>query len=93
VAYLPAVHLLGSYGPEEDAMIRTLILALALAAGSAAAFAYSGTEQEQSACRRDVVRHCRMVANENEFVILACLQANRPRLTVACRTVLESHGQ
>jgi hypothetical protein len=34
-----------------------------------------------------------MVANENEFVILACLQANRPRLTVACRTVLESHGQ
>src|SRR6266566_5500641 len=93
MTYLPAVQLLGSYGPEEDAMIRTLTLALALAAGSAAAFAYSGTEQEQSACRRDVVRHCRMVANENEFAILACLQANRPRLTVACRTVLESHGQ
>jgi Cysteine rich repeat len=74
-------------------MIRTLTLAFALTAGSAAALAYSGTEQEQNACRRDVVRHCRTVASEGEFVILACLQAHRPRLTSACRTVLESHGQ
>src|SRR6266568_1995535 len=42
MTYLPAVQLLGSYGPEEDAMIRTLTLALALAAGSAAAMS-SGT--------------------------------------------------
>ncbi|HEX9321647.1 MAG TPA: hypothetical protein VF913_05940 [Xanthobacteraceae bacterium] len=74
-------------------MIRTLILALAVSTVSAAAFAYSGTDQEQTACRHDVVRHCRSVVNENQFVILACLQSNRPRLTVACRTVLESHGQ
>ncbi len=74
-------------------MAHTLMLALAVSAVSAAAFAYSGTEQEQNACRRDVVRHCRNVANENEFVILACLQANRPKLTVACRTVLQNHGQ
>ena len=74
-------------------MIRTLMLALALTVVSAAAWAYSGSDQEQNACRRDVVRHCRNVANENEFVILACLQANRPKLTVACRTVLQNHGQ
>jgi hypothetical protein len=74
-------------------MIRTFTLAFAFAVVSAAAFAYSGTPQEQVACRHDVVRHCRTVANENEFVILACLQSNRPKLTVACRRVLESHGQ
>ncbi len=74
-------------------MIRTLALTFAFAVVSAAALAYSGTPQEQVACRHDVVRHCRTVANENEFVILACLQSNRPRLTVACRRVLESHGQ
>ena len=74
-------------------MTRILTFAFALAAVSTAAFAYSGTDQEQNACRRDVVRHCRLVANENEFVILACLQNVRPKLTVACRAVLESHGQ
>jgi Cysteine rich repeat len=74
-------------------MARTLMLALVVSAISPAAFAYSGSEQEQNACRRDVVRHCRSVANESEFVILACLQANRPKLTVACRTVLQNHGQ
>ena len=74
-------------------MIHTLMLASSISVFSVAALAYSGTEQEQNACRRDVVRHCRSVASENEFVILACLQANRPKLTVACRTVLQSHGQ
>jgi hypothetical protein len=74
-------------------MIRIRALTLAFTAASAAAFAYSGTEQEQNACRRDVVRHCRSVANADEFVILACLQNNRPKLTLACRAVLQSHGQ
>jgi hypothetical protein len=82
-------------GSEEDAMIHTLALASALGvvACCTAAFAYSGTTQEQAACRHDVIRHCRTVVNENQFVILACLQQNRPRLSVACRTVLQSHGQ
>ena len=76
-------------------MIHTLALgsALGIVACSTVAFAYSGTAQEQAACRHDVIRHCRTVANQNEFVILACLQQNRPRLSVACRTVLRSHGQ
>ena len=72
---------------------RTLVLACALSALSVAAFAYSGDESEQRACRRDVARHCRSVVKENQFIILACLQSNRPRLTTACRSVLESHGQ
>ena len=75
-------------------MIRTIALAaLAGTSVSAAAFAYSGTDKEQNACRHDVVRHCRTVVNENEFVILGCLKSVRPKLTAACRTVLESHGQ
>src|ERR1700724_1723990 len=72
---------------------RTLVLACALSALSVAAFAYSGDESEQRACRRDVARHCRSVVKENQFIILACLQSNRPRLTAACRSVLETHGQ
>jgi uncharacterized membrane protein SpoIIM required for sporulation len=81
-------------GAREDTMIRTLALAsVGFVAWSAGVFAYSGTDREQAACRHDVIRHCRTVASQNEFAILACLQQNRPKLSVACRTVLQNHGQ
>jgi hypothetical protein len=67
--------------------------ALALASWPGVVLAYSGTPQEQTACRRDVVKLCRSVADRDEFTILACLQGNRPKLTASCRGVLESHGQ
>jgi hypothetical protein len=90
-----AAHASGSYAPEEEVMIRTAILcfALALISCPTAALAYSGSPQEQVACRRDVVKLCRSVAGRDEFTILACLQGHRPKLTASCRGVLESHGQ
>ena len=74
-------------------MIRTLAFAFALTTISVAAFAYSGTDQEQKACQRDVVRHCRTVLDKSELVVLGCLQNVRPKLSASCRAVLESHGQ
>ena len=71
-----------------------LILAVAissLAVGVIASRA-QGTVQEEDACRPDVMRLCRAVAPDTGRV-LACLQANRARLSRACRTVLQRHGQ
>jgi hypothetical protein len=53
----------------------------------------SGTPDEQKACSRDVSRFCRQMMDQGDFVILACLQQNRPKLTAACRQVLTNHGQ
>jgi hypothetical protein len=53
----------------------------------------SGTPDEQKACSRDVSRFCRTLMDQGDFVILACLQQNRPKLTKACSQVLTNHGQ
>jgi hypothetical protein len=53
----------------------------------------SGTPEEQKACARDVQKFCRPVIDQGDFVILGCLQQNRPKLTAACNQVLTSHGQ
>jgi len=53
----------------------------------------SGTPEEQRACNRDVQRFCRHVIEQGDFVILACLQQNRPKLAAACEQVLKNHGQ
>jgi hypothetical protein len=53
----------------------------------------SGTPDEQKACSRDVSRFCRPLMDQGDFVILACLQQNRPKLTKACSQVLTNHGQ
>lgn len=53
---------------------------------------FSGTPQEQAACHPDAVKFCHD-AGSDEFRVLACLQKNRPQISVACRRVLESHGQ
>jgi hypothetical protein len=54
---------------------------------------HGGTEQEQKACARDVTKYCRPLMDQGDFVILACLQQNRPKLSAACNQVLVSHGQ
>src|SRR6266478_4280464 len=53
----------------------------------------SGTPEEQKACTRDVQRYCRLVMDQGDFTILACLQQHRPKLTKACDLVLRTHGQ
>lgn len=88
-------------------MYRTASLAfafmLAAAAGALAQFppqpappAMPGSEQERAACRPDVLKFCEAQVKANEgdvFGILACLKANRTRLSGACRQVLASNGQ
>jgi hypothetical protein len=72
-----------------------LVLTLLSASVSTGAIAQqrSGTPEEQKACSRDVSRFCRTLMDQGDFVILACLQQNRPKLTAACNQVLKSHGQ
>jgi hypothetical protein len=56
-----------------------------------AASAQSG--QPNSACTRDVSRHCRAVMNDGDQAVLACLKQNRPRLSKGCEKVLTDNGQ
>jgi hypothetical protein len=79
-------------------MMRKFLFALTLLSISASTGAIaqqqrSGTPEEQRACARDVQRFCRAVIDQGDFTILACLQQNRPKLTVACDQVLKNHGQ
>jgi len=67
-------------------------IVLTLMATPVAADQHSGTSSEQDACRRDVVRHCKGVAQE-DGVILDCLKAHHVKLSTPCRTVLPTHGQ
>jgi hypothetical protein len=70
-----------------------LALTLLSVPASTVALAHSGSEQEQQACTRDVQRYCRKLVDQGDFTILACLKENRPKLSLACRGVLVSHGQ
>jgi len=75
-------------------MFRKVVFALPLLliGYSAAGHAEKGTAGERESCRRDTVRLCKGVAPE-DGPMLDCLKTNRARLSVACRTVLETHGQ
>ena len=69
------------------------LLAVSVSTGAVAQQPRSGTPDEQKACSRDVSRFCRTLMDQGDFVILACLKENRPKLTKACNQVLISHGQ
>ena len=60
---------------------------------STGALAHGGTDQEGQACARDVQRFCRKLMDQGDLAILGCLKESRPKLSVACRNVLVSHGQ
>ena len=55
------------------------------------------SERERAACHPDVMKHCRELVRDDGqsdvFEILGCLQTNRPKISVACRQVLDNHGQ
>ena len=69
------------------------LLSVSISSGAIAQQQRSGTPDEQKACSRDVSRFCRPLMDQGDFVVLACLQQNRPKLTKACSQVLTSHGQ
>jgi hypothetical protein len=70
-----------------------ILLSLSFSTGAIAQQQRSGTPEEQAACSRDVQRYCRQIIDQGDFVVLACLQQNRPKLTKACDQVLKNHGQ
>jgi hypothetical protein len=74
-------------------LLALTLLSLSVSTGAIAEPQRSGTPEEQAACSRDVQRYCRAVIDQGDFTILACLQQNRPKLTVACNQVLKDHGQ
>jgi hypothetical protein len=69
------------------------LLSISISTGAIAQQQRSGTPDEQKACSRDVSRFCRSLIDQGDFVILACLQQNRPKLTKPCSQVLTNHGQ
>lgn len=55
-----------------------------------------GNEQDRAACHGDVTTYCQAELQANQcdvFAILGCLQRNRPRISAACRHVLEANGK
>jgi hypothetical protein len=89
---------------EEDQLIAwrhavlvRVVLALALTAPALGAGAFArgpllsfGTPEEHAVCRRDAARFCRRIGDPEKM--LACLQANRLRVSEACRAFLVDHG-
>jgi len=53
---------------------------------------FEGTPQEQAACAADVHRYCRDEI-PNTFDVLACLKAEREKISRRCQQVLLTHGQ
>jgi len=87
-------------------MIRSTALVLAASLMSASAsFAqgpplplpfpnFQGTPEEQRACRPDAVKMCKEYLGQNDnTVVLRCLQANKVRLSAPCHGVLAHYGQ
>jgi hypothetical protein len=54
-----------------------------------------GTPEDRAACSPDANRLCRQYLSDrtDQTQVLSCFQANRPRLSAACRAVLEKYGQ
>jgi hypothetical protein len=78
---------------KDNAMFVRLTLILIVLLGSfSAALAFSGTPQEQAACRPDARKLCSRVIQE-EFSVLNCLVSNRTKLSRACMQVLQRYGQ
>jgi hypothetical protein len=72
--------------------MRVLALSLLLLGCSGAAYA-GGTKEQEDACKPDVRKFCyKLPPNSSDGEYLSCLQANRPRLSKACRQMLESNG-
>ncbi len=87
-----------AFAPAEEARMKlwtTTLTALVVIGCSSAlpAIASQGTAKEQAACRPDVRRFCSSIKpGSDDGMFLSCLEANRGKLSKACRGVLESHG-
>jgi hypothetical protein len=74
-------------------MKKRLLLALVLSIGASTLALAGGTADQEAACRGDTRRFCHQIpAGGGDSAFLACLQANRAKLSPKCRQVLESNG-
>lgn len=73
-------------------MARTIIVTAAMLMMTSSVFAEdaqrSGTAQQQSACSKDVSRHCRSVMKESDAVIAGCLRENQAKLSKSCQKAM-----
>jgi len=70
----------------------SIFFAMILMASAAAAQTYPHENSpEDRACRGDARRFCKQDIPD-QFKVGSCLQANRARLSRACRAMLESHN-
>ena len=56
-----------------------------------------GTKEERAACAPDAVKYCGEFIKDDAppdvFAITGCLQSNRPKISAACRQVLDNRAQ
>jgi hypothetical protein len=87
-------------GKEVD-MIRylaVLILPLAVLSTSGSAEnrrveGHRGTQQQQRACRPDVLKHCRGVQDQDDDAIADCLRSHLRQLSPVCRQAIKESGE
>jgi hypothetical protein len=75
-------------------MVRSISILFVLIMMSGAAFAQANPQEntpEARACRGDANRFCKADIPD-QFKVGSCLQANREKLSRACKEVLASHG-
>jgi hypothetical protein len=80
--------------PEEIIMVRSVSVLFALIMMSGAALAQANPEEntpEARACRGDANRFCKADLPD-QFKVGSCLQANREKLSRACKEVLTKNG-
>lgn len=65
--------------------------ALALTVAAGAAFAQQGQGPVASACNDDLAKLCADKTHENREARM-CLEANKDKVSVACKTALETTG-
>jgi len=53
---------------------------------------FRGTDEDQAACRPDVMRLCQEAVPDT-FRVLFCLKQQRAQLSRPCLTVLQNYGQ
>ena len=73
-----------------------ILLAICAFVSSSQQLSAQGNDQERAACRQDVKRFCQAELQKNPddaLSITSCLQANRSKISRACRSALASHGQ
>lgn len=51
-----------------------------------------GSDEDQKACHRDATTLCKPYLGD-DMAVLSCFQAQRQKLSVPCRKVLEKYGQ